>query len=303
MLSAAVDVVAEHGVADLTVALVVARSGVSRRTFYEIFDDREDCFLAAFDEGVERIAREVAGAYEQSGGWCDRVRAGLVVLLSFLEREPAMGSLLIVESLGAGPRALERRARVLDVLNEAVDEGRIESGSGLIATPLTAAGVVGAVLSVLHERLLAYPPKAAGAGDGGGLMELVNPLMSMIVLPYLGAPAARRELQRPVPKHRDRPEHGASGDMLRDLQMRLTYRTVRVLIAVAANPGSSNRTIAEGSGITDQGQISKLLGRLHHLGLIENTGPGPARGEPNAWTLTAKGWQVHTAISAQASSA
>jgi hypothetical protein len=78
--------------------------------------------------------------------------------------------------------------------------------------------------------------------------------------------------------------------------MRLTYRTVRVLMAVAAQPGGSNRQVADGSGIGDQGQISKLLARLHGLGLIENTGVGTVRGAPNSWVLTDRGWQVQGAI-------
>ena len=78
--------------------------------------------------------------------------------------------------------------------------------------------------------------------------------------------------------------------------MRLTYRTMRVLVAVAENPGSSNRTIGQSAGIADQGQASKLLARLHNLGLIENRGGDPARGEANAWILTITGQQVHDSI-------
>jgi DNA-binding MarR family transcriptional regulator len=85
-------------------------------------------------------------------------------------------------------------------------------------------------------------------------------------------------------------------DPLQDLPMRLTYRTMRVLLAVAKYPGSSNRTIGEDAGIGDQGQASKLLARLHKLGLIENRGGDPARGEPNAWILTTTGTQVHESI-------
>lgn len=78
--------------------------------------------------------------------------------------------------------------------------------------------------------------------------------------------------------------------------MRLTYRTMRVLQAVAATPGGSNRHIADGSGITDQGQISKLLARLHGLRLIENTGLPATRGTPNSWVLTNRGWEVQAAL-------
>ncbi|MGA9874321.1 MAG: TetR family transcriptional regulator [Solirubrobacteraceae bacterium] len=303
MLTAMVDVLGEYGVRNVTVAHVVARSGVSRRTFYEVFVDREDCFLAAFEDAIAKIAAFVVPAYEQETGWREQIRAGLVGLLEFLDCEPSLGRLVFVEVLGAGPRALARRARLLSAIVEVLDRGRVESRLGGDTPSLTAEGVVGAVLSVLHTRLLADPTVAEpgskiGTVRSGGLVELVNPLMAMIVLPYLGSTASRRELARPVPKRRAAVRQGASSDPLRDLEMRLTYRTVMVLTAVATNPGSSNRTIGDAAGMTDQGQTSKLLARLQGLGLVENLGAGHARGGPNAWALTPKGWEIHAAINA-----
>jgi DNA-binding MarR family transcriptional regulator len=83
---------------------------------------------------------------------------------------------------------------------------------------------------------------------------------------------------------------------LHELGMRLTYRTVRVLMAVADEPGSSNRGVSEGAGISDQGQVSKLLARLKRAGLVQNAGVVIEHGMPNAWTLTEKGRMVHGAI-------
>jgi DNA-binding MarR family transcriptional regulator len=117
----------------------------------------------------------------------------------------------------------------------------------------------------------------------------------VIVLPYLGPAAARKELERPLPESAGIDSDGA-GDPLRDLGMRLTYRTVRVLVSVAASPGLSNRELGESAGISDQGQISKLLARLQGLGLVENSGLSPGKGAPNAWTLTVKGRQVEHAM-------
>ena len=77
--------------------------------------------------------------------------------------------------------------------------------------------------------------------------------------------------------------------------MRLTYRTVRVLMVIASSPGASNREIAERSGIADQGQISKLLDRLARLELVENTGDGQEKGAANAWHLTSRGEAVERA--------
>jgi AcrR family transcriptional regulator len=304
MLAALVEVANEHGAANVTVAHVVARSGVSRRTFYEIFEDREDCFLAAFDDAIEEIAGVVLPAYERPARWQERIRAGLTALLELLEYERGIGRLVIVETLGAGPRAFERRRRVLAHVIAAVDEGRTEAKQGDGPPPLAAEGIVGAVLSVLHARLApdtGGPLAARSSPEGDSLLGLASPLMSMIVLPYLGPAAARREATRPLPKPAGHARR-ARGHPLQQLGMRLTYRTMRVLMAIAAHPGSSNREVADAAGISDQGQTSKLLGRLLALGLIENAGPGRiARGEPNSWQLTAKGIEIENAITEQTS--
>src|SRR6202035_1710617 len=97
------------------------------------------------------------------------------------------------------------------------------------------------------------------------LLGLIGPLMGMIVLPYLGPAAARKELARPLPKTPAN-AHRAESNPLGQLEMRLTYRTVRVLIAIAALGGRgsypSNRAVADAAEVSDQGQMSKLLARL-----------------------------------------
>jgi AcrR family transcriptional regulator len=290
MVHAMAEVAAERGAQNASVAHVVARSGVSRRTFYDLFEDREDCFMAAFEDALARVTQGARAAYTQPGRWHVRVRAGLVAVLAFVEEDPDAGRLLVVESLVAGSRAIERRMEVIRVLVGALEQGREEGRTGDGPPALSGEVLVGAVLSVIHARLL--------RGETGSLRELVNPLMSTIVLPYLGSSAAKREAARPVPK-RSRRTPVRRGDPLRDLDMRLTYRTVRVLVAVANTPGASNRMVAQAAGVTDQGQISKLLLRLHSLGLIENTGIGPVKGEPNAWRLTPKGIDVEHTIREQ----
>lgn len=310
MIAAMIDVVSERGRANATVAHVVARSGVSRRTFYEVFEDFEDCFLAALDHSIARASEYVLGDYDPAKKWRNRIGVALVGLLEFLEDEPAMGRLCVIETLGAGRRVNERRSRVLDALIGAIDEGRSESRSAAALPPLTSEGVVGGILSVLHARLLprsgtlhggGHPKGAQQAGGRrGALLELTGSLMGMVVLPYLGPAAAQREASRPAPEHRVR-ARPASGDPLRDLEMRLTYRTVRVLLSIAASPGASNRNVGAASGIEDQGQISKLLSRLEKLGLIENGGAGQVRGAPNAWMLTKRGAEVEQLVAGQTS--
>lgn len=287
LLNAMTEVCAEHGVSKVTVAQVVARSGVSRRTFYEIFNDREACFYATAKDGIATAARYVMPAYKAQTRWHLRIRAGIAGLLEFLEDEPLMGRLLIVDTLGAGPRVLELRSWVTEQMIALVDEGRAEMKSGHGPPPLTAEGLVGGALSVLHARLLKR--------NGPPLVQMTGQLTSMIVLPYLGQAVARRELARSVAP-RAAVWHPAPTNPLRDIEMRLTYRTMCVLTAVAEHPSSSNREIGLAAGMEDQGQISKLLTRLRRLGLIENTGSRPAKGAPNAWELTSKGRDVQKVV-------
>jgi AcrR family transcriptional regulator len=290
MLTAAVQAVEEVGYARMTVAQVIGRAKVSRKTFYDVFIDREDCFLAAFDEAIARARVLAVDAYALESGWREGIRASLARLLAFMDEEPGLAKLCVVEALGAGTRVLESRARVLDELAEVVDRGRSEGNAAREPPEVTAEGVVGAVFAVIHTRLLESGKEPLSA--------LLAPLMSMIVLPYAGARAASKELARPAPTPRraaQLPGRSAPRDPLEGLDMRLTYRTVRVLVVIGGRPGASNREIAEGSGIADQGQISKLLTRLRRLDLVENRGEGQAKGAANAWHLTERGTEVERA--------
>jgi AcrR family transcriptional regulator/DNA-binding MarR family transcriptional regulator len=291
VLAAMIDLAAIQGLAATTVGDVVSRAGVSRRTFYALFKDRDACFAAAFDHGVEELANFVIPAYEQERSWRDRMRVGLAALLQFLDDEPELGKLCVVSVLSGGEELLERRRRVLGVLQRAVDAGRTEAPRGKAPPPLTAEGVVGAVLAVIHARL-------AGDARPAPLGGLLAPLMAVIVLPYLGAAAARREATRPdrAPRRGVAVTREGHGDPLAGLNMRLTYRTLRALAAIAAHPTASNREVAEGAGIVDQGQVSKLLARLEGLGLIRNDSDGDVRGAPNAWTLTDRGRKIEGAL-------
>jgi AcrR family transcriptional regulator len=269
---------------------VISRARVSRKTFYDVFVDREDCFLAAFDQAIAHGGALAKEAYEQEPGWRDGIRAGLARLLMFLDDEPGLARVCVVEALGAGPTVLERRAQVLEELAAVIDRGRAFTSTTNQLPEVTAEGIVGAIFAVLHTRLL--------EGGKEPLTDLLGSLMSMVVLPYLGARAASSELSRPPLEHSGHSRRSSltrAKDPLDGLNMRLTHRTVRVLTVIAEDPGASNRQIAEGSGIVDQGQISKLLTRLARLELVENSGDGQEKGGSNAWHLTPRGAQVERA--------
>jgi AcrR family transcriptional regulator len=263
---------------------VLARAEISSASFHQEFPDPESCMLGTFELGLERARRRMLEAYDIERRWLDAIRAGLAALLRFLEDEPALGRVLVVYSLGGGDRVLRRRVEVMAALAEVIDRGRVERVGRRQQPPaVIAEGVVGAVLAIIQNRLVSE--------ESGGVAELFGSLVSVIVLPYLGAGAARRELTRPMPPARPVP---ASTDTAAEASVarpgvRLTYRTARVLEAIAETPGASNREVADRAGIVDQGQISKLLGRLAERRLIEKSGEGRARGAPNSWRLTDAG--------------
>src|SRR5262245_49325692 len=174
MLAAALEAVEEVGYGRMTVAQVIARARVSRKTFYDVFADREDCFLAAFEQALENARESVADAYRSESAWRDAVRAGLARMLAIMEQEQGLARLCVVEALAAGDRALAQRGQVLDELAAVIDRGRSGSRTNREPPALTAEGVVGAVFAVLHARLV--------EPDGAPLSELLGPLMSMIVL-------------------------------------------------------------------------------------------------------------------------
>ena len=321
VLSAMIEVAAVEGYIGAAVAPVVARAGVSRRTFYELFEGREDCFLAAFEWGIKQARQVVVEAYGSGRSWRDRVRRALAALLGLLDSEPELARVCVIEALGAGRLVLERRAQALDELVAALgaDAPRPRGSSG--APLLTGEGIVGGAFSVIHGALLARAALPSGrphdkpnpsardtpVGEGHGardpqaprpLISLHGQLMALIALPYLGPRAAGEELTRTAPDVNVPARTRVSGDggrLLERLDMRLTYRTVCCLIFIGEHPGSSNREIAHGAEISDEGQTSKLLGRLDRLGLIANTRPhGP--GYPNYWTLTGHGQQVLSAV-------
>ena len=295
MLGAALNVVDELGYPSATVAHVTSRARVSRRTFYDVFDNREDCLLAALESVVGQIDDELSAVNFDALSWREGIRAGLWTILSFCDREPVLARVCVVQALRGGPRVLERREQVLAGLARVVDEGRAESDKGRACPPLMADGLVGAAFGIAYGRLL--------RGERAPLTDLFGELMGMIVLPYLGPAAARNEQTRATPASFTRSSEPGMGkgrdrDPLADLPMRLTYRTARVLEVLASHPGVSNRAVGERSGVSDQGQISRLLGRLERLGLAANTGEGHIRGEANAWTLTDLGGRVAQSIGA-----
>jgi DNA-binding MarR family transcriptional regulator len=221
--------------------------------------------LAAFNEGLAHASRALVNAAAAERGWRERIGAGLVALLEFLDEYPGWARFVILEQETRGlaitercQRAVAELARALEreTRGKAIAARQLGSSSSLIAEM-----VVGGALSVVQASLL--------ADTSSSLVELAPSLLAFIFGPY------------------QRGDRGASKPA--HLPVRLTYRTTRVLGAIGEFPRSSNREIADAGGLRDEGQTSKLLSRLERRGLVENVGLGAAYGEPNEWLLTRSG--------------
>jgi AcrR family transcriptional regulator len=291
ILLAMMRVTCRDGLSAVTVARILELARVGRRSFYELFDDREDCLLAVFDHAVSLAEQRARAPFQAEHAWADRLRAGLLALLDFFDEEPLLARVCVVHALAGGPEVLARREQVLSGLKAIIDGGRDARQTTSEISPLTAEGVLGAVVSVIHTRML--------RPDQERLRDLLNPLMAIVVLPYLGTRSAKRELSRVVPcSERGRIALAPRpADPLEGIEIRMTYRTACVLAAIAYSPGASNREVADAAGIKDQGQISKLLSRLEGLELVHKGGAGQPEGLSNAWTLTATGSSLARVLS------
>lgn len=186
MLAAMLVTVNEIGYRALTVQDVLGRAGVSRPTFYEQFEDKEDCFLAAFDASAKRLRKRLAAALEEADeGWRPWLRRGLEALLRFIAEESHAARTVIVEARASSPAGLRRRDELLDEFATCIDaEARKELPDPPSA--IAAAGVVGGIESVLYARLQREEVEE--------LDSLLPSLMYFAVLPYEGHEVAAEEL-------------------------------------------------------------------------------------------------------------
>lgn len=186
LLEAAVRVVAAKGYHATTVGDLTAEAGVSRTTFYELFEDKEACFLAAYENAVDALMRRVVAAYESERRWPDRVEAGLRALLEALASEPALGRLALVDIGAAGPAAQRRYRAAVQRLAPLFEEGRDFAPSGRDLPANTSRMAIGGVAGLIAEEL--------AAGRAERLPELLSDVLFATLFPYIGPDAAAREV-------------------------------------------------------------------------------------------------------------
>jgi AcrR family transcriptional regulator len=160
LLDAMAQAVAEHGYAATTVAHVVALAGVSRKTFYEHFSDKEDCFLALYDTAIAYVAGRIAETVRDRAPGedpRDRVAVGLQAFLGVLSEEPAVSRAIIVEVHAAGAEALARRRAALEDFAQRYRDINAQARSEDPAIPRLsqdiAFALVGAILELVSVRI------------------------------------------------------------------------------------------------------------------------------------------------------
>ena len=186
LLEATIRVVAAKGYAATTVADLTREAGISRTTFYAMFDDKEGCFLAAYDGIVDGLVRRVAAAYESEGEWPQRARAGLAALLEALAEEPEVARLALVDVGSAGPAAQRRFRAAMQRLTPFFEEGRDFAPSGRNLPANTSRMAIGAVAGLIADELT-----EERAED---LPMLLSDVLFATLVPYIGPDAAAREV-------------------------------------------------------------------------------------------------------------
>jgi AcrR family transcriptional regulator len=188
ILQAMIEVVSERGYPETRVVDVIQIAGVSRKTFYELFSSKEDCFLATYDVLLGNLLGDTARGFESKPGapWAERIARGLGELLADLAEHPDEARFAVVEVLAAGPRALARRDAALRQFTGFLDEGRAEAAVELPA--ITSLSITGGIYELLYSEIL--------HGRAARLPSFLPDLMFWVALPFLGPEGAARERER-----------------------------------------------------------------------------------------------------------
>lgn len=177
--------VAARGFAATTIADITREAAVSRRTFYEHFGSKEECFDAAYDVVMDRIAAHVRNAFRAQDEWPLAMRGALTALLEYLEREPAFAWLIMVEGMRAGAQVQTRYSEAIDAFAAILRRGRFAAPRTLAELPeSTEEALVGGVASLITRRIL-----AEGADR---LTELTPDVVAFALTPYIGRAEAER---------------------------------------------------------------------------------------------------------------
>jgi AcrR family transcriptional regulator len=183
LLRATARVTAVRGYEATTVADILGEAGVGRETFYELFEDRRDCVLAAHQVLLDDLIAKVEAAYAGPGEWVARCRATLAVLLDWFSLDPEAGRFLLVELAAIGPEFHERFEAGFDRFVAVIDSG-LPAGLPDPGPLPTTSLAVGAAISRVYAEV--------AAGRSRELPTLLPQLTYEVLVPFLGEAAARK---------------------------------------------------------------------------------------------------------------
>jgi AcrR family transcriptional regulator len=186
LIAGLAEAVAEHGYSGATIAHITRAAAVSRRTFYEHFAGKDECFVVAYDTVMGELRERVSEAFEETEDWAEAVKAGIAAMLQFLAANPSLARLCMVEALVAGPAVVERYDAAIQSFVPYFQKGREgrppEVLSRLSAT--TEEALVGGMVSLISRRVI--------AGRTEELEELLPDLVEFTLTPYLGSDEAAK---------------------------------------------------------------------------------------------------------------
>jgi AcrR family transcriptional regulator len=184
LLAALAECLEERGYEGTTVAMIGKRAGVSKSDFYKQFKSKDACFLAAYQDAMERIRGEALGACRGKEDWAAGVLAALAALLRLFAAEPAQAQLVLVEGLRAGRGVYDRYQEGLQGFVPLLRKGAPAPAGGEPPPLATDEAVVGGIASLLGRRVL--------AGKTEKLPDFLPEIAEFALTPYLGASEARR---------------------------------------------------------------------------------------------------------------
>jgi AcrR family transcriptional regulator len=184
LLASLAECLEEKGYDGTTVSSVGKRAGVSKSDFYKQFESKDACFIAAYDDAVERIRERVLAACEGTDDWASGVLSALAALLDFLVAEPAQAGLVLVEGLRAGRGVYDRYQVALQSFVPLLRQGAPAPDGSEPPPEATDEAIIGGIASLLARRVL--------AGETSKLGELLPEIAEFALTPYIGAAGARR---------------------------------------------------------------------------------------------------------------
>jgi AcrR family transcriptional regulator len=185
LIAAVVHTMHAQGYEKATATRVASHAHVSKSDLYRVFSSKDECFVAAYEDAIERLRKQVGeAAREAADSWAQQVGAGLRAMLAFLAADPATADLLLVEGLRVGPEAQQRLTDAMRSFVPCLRRGWQASESRSRPRESADEAVIGGVAALLTRRVR--------AGETGRLEDFFPEIAEFALTPYVGAAEARR---------------------------------------------------------------------------------------------------------------